>query len=196
MVTHTTTRQQPPLRARETHRRARFASSLARLSIPHRRPHLHRPTGRLVAGRPSLATMDHLVQTCLEETHHHHRQQQLVRERGRRIKAAAELGLARSSRGRALGGRGVSAPPTPEEVASPTTPLEERGDDEEEAVVEEKVALLRRLVPGGEGMPVEGLLEETADYIAALKAQVGVMRALACLLSGSGLVDALPERPL
>jgi len=110
-----------------------------------------------------------------------------------------------------LGGRGVVvAPPTPEEVASTgsvrrqawprsAAPMEERGDDgqqeeeEEEAVVEEKVALLWRLVPGGEGMPMEGLLEEMADYIAALKAQVGVMRALACLLSGSGsgLDDAL-----
>ncbi|OEL34878.1 hypothetical protein BAE44_0004101 [Dichanthelium oligosanthes] len=137
------------------------------------------------------------------------KQQQLVRERGRRIKAAAELGLARSSRGRqwgrALGRRALvvdrkdpSAYPYEFEVTSPAgkhqVAQEEASspEEEDEVVVEEKVALLRQLVPGSEDMAVEGLLEETADYIAALKAQVGVMRALACLLSGSGL-DALPE---
>ncbi|RCV26320.1 hypothetical protein SETIT_5G235900v2 [Setaria italica] len=139
------------------------------------------------------------------------KQQQLVCERGRRIKAAAELGLARSSRGRqwgrALGRRALAVasakdPYSFEPVTAPTTgehqaqkkaasPEEE---EEEEEEVEEKVALLRQLVPGGEDMAVEGLLEETADYIAALKAQVGVMRALACLLSGSGL-DELTEKP-
>ena len=134
-------------------------------------------------------------------------QQQLVRERGRRIKAAAELGLARSSRGRQWGralGRRVDPKDDafPFEVTSSSTTTGKRqaqrkaaspeDDDEEAVAVEEKVALLRRLLPGGEGMAVDGLLEETADYIAALKAQVGVMRALACLLSGPGLVDALP----
>ncbi|KAG2590333.1 transcription factor PAR1-like [Panicum virgatum] len=139
-------------------------------------------------------------------------QQQLVRERGRRIKAAAELGLARSSRGRQWGralGRRVGPEDdasSPFEVTSSSTMGKREAqrkaasaaaeeEEVEEVAVEEKVALLRRLVPGGEGMAVEGLLEETADYIAALKAQVGVMRALACLLSGSGL-DALtvPEK--
>lgn len=144
--------------------------------------------------------------------------EQLVRERGRRIKAAAELGLARSSRGRqwgrALGRRGLGVSPSPKEAvastgnrqarlmrSATTTPLlEGRGknnDDEEEEAVEEKVALLRQLVPGGEDMAVEGLLEETADYIAALKAQVGVMRALACLLSPEKAAGLLtPEKPL
>ncbi|XP_062185200.1 transcription factor IBH1-like [Phragmites australis] len=137
--------------------------------------------------------MDHHVQALEEDGG----MQQLVRERGRRIKAAAELGLARSSRGREWGralGRHVLVPRKDLSKALPATlekakSLEQRGDEEEEEeeVVDEKVALLRHLVPGGEEMPVEGLLEETADYIAALKAQVGVMRALACLLSGSGL---------
>ncbi|KAF8675947.1 hypothetical protein HU200_047446 [Digitaria exilis] len=136
------------------------------------------------------------------------RQQQLVlRERGRRIKAAAELGLARSSRGRqwgrALGRRTLVVSPEDGEVTSSSTTVGKRQaaqkkatslEDEEEVVVEEKVALLRQLVPGGEDMAVEGLLEETADYIEALKAQVGVMRALACLLSGSGLDALMPEK--
>ncbi|CAL4962491.1 unnamed protein product [Urochloa decumbens] len=143
------------------------------------------------------------------ENQKRHHQQQLVRERGRRIKAAAELGLARSSRGRqwgrALGRRALAVAtaskdpyPFEFEVTAPssTSTGEHEAQEkvaaaspEEEVEVEEKVALLRRLVPGGEEMAVEGLLEETADYIAALKAQVGVMRALACLLSGSGLDD-------
>ncbi|CAO2176633.1 unnamed protein product [Urochloa humidicola] len=144
-----------------------------------------------------------------------HKQQQLVRERGRRIKAAAELGLARSSRGRqwgrALGRRALVVATEKEDpsypfefeatAASTKTASEHRAhekaaaaaQEEEEEEVDEKVALLRRLVPGGEDMAVDGLLEETADYIAALKAQVGVMRALACLLSGSGL-DELPAK--
>ncbi|PAN29566.1 hypothetical protein PAHAL_5G234900 [Panicum hallii] len=160
--------------------------------------------------------MDHraaILEAGGQEGVERRKQQQLVRERGRRIKAAAELGLARSSQGsqwgRALGRRvDPKDDPFPFEVtvtSSSTTgnhlqvqkkaasPEEDEEEKEEEVAVEEKVALLRRLVPGGEGMAVEGLLEETADYIAALKAQVGVMRALACLLSGSGL-DALPGK--
>lgn len=130
----------------------------------------------------------------------------VVRERGRRIKAAAELGLARSSRGRqwgrALGRRALAAKDAAEVPAARRHPLvvkkaargdEQDAEEEEEVVVDEKVALLRRLVPGGDDMEVDGLLEETADYIAALKHQVGVMRALACMLSGAG-IDALPEK--
>lgn len=119
----------------------------------------------------------------------HHHQHQLVRERGRRriVKAAAAEE------------RALVVPPEEETSTEDKLlegPRDHEGDDEE-VVVEQKVALLRQLVPGGEGMAVEGLLEETADYIAALKAQVGAMRALTCLLSGSGSgsdLDALrPE---
>jgi hypothetical protein len=178
----------------------------------------------------------HHVETLGEDVRardDHHQHQLVLRERGRRIKAAVELGLARSSAsrgqqwGRALGlGRRALVVPPPEEDTSTgkrqqapkeaMPPLQGRGDheddddeeEEDEVVVQEKVALLRQLVPGGEGTAVEGLLEETADYIAALKAQVGVMRALTCLLlSGADLDDALrpelsaagvltPEKPM
>ncbi|KAL6614870.1 hypothetical protein ACP70R_037140 [Stipagrostis hirtigluma subsp. patula] len=160
---------------------------------------------------------NHVVETLAEDGGMLKQQQRLVRERGRRIKAAAELGLARSSRGRqwgrALGRRALlvtlkeplsdatlpsSEEQEPEKKKKAAPPLERRGEEaeeeEEEVVVEEKVAQLRQLVPGGEEMAVEGLLEETADYIAALRAQVGVMRALACLLSGSGLDSPPPEK--
>ncbi|KAL5228639.1 hypothetical protein ABZP36_016904 [Zizania latifolia] len=151
------------------------------------------------------------------------RQQQLVvRERGRRIKAAAELGLARSSAGRqwgrALGRHALVLRKDPATAVSSSALLEpagrleeakegkalegEAGEEEVVVVEEEKVELLRQLVPGGEEMAVERLLEETADYIAALRAQVSVMRALACLLSGLGSppeekeVSATPAKPL
>ncbi|CAD6230711.1 unnamed protein product [Miscanthus lutarioriparius] len=147
-----------------------------------------------------------------------HQHQLVLRERGRRIKAAAELGLARSSAsrgrqwGRALGRRRRALVVPPEEETSSTgkrqapkeatPPLQGRRDhgdeegDDDEVVVEEKVALLRQLVPAGEDMAVEGLLEETAGYIAALKAQVGVMRTLTCLLlSGSDLDAVLRPQP-
>ncbi|KAF0906792.1 hypothetical protein E2562_012578 [Oryza meyeriana var. granulata] len=153
------------------------------------------------------------------------RRQQVVRERGRRIKAAAELGLARSSGGRrqwgrALGRRALLLRKGPAAAALSSSTLRESSaggqeeakqgkvmegeagqGEEEEVMVEEKVALLRQLVPGGEAMAVERLLDETADYIAALRAQVGVMRALACLLSGLGSTpekeaSATAEKPL
>uniref|UniRef100_A0A0D9V377 BHLH domain-containing protein n=1 Tax=Leersia perrieri TaxID=77586 RepID=A0A0D9V377_9ORYZ len=146
-------------------------------------------------------------------------QQHLVRERGRRIKAAAELGLARSSGGRrwgrALGRRALLLRKDPATTAaiSPSVGSQEEAkqgkvmeaeageEEDEEVMVEEKVELLRQLVPGGEAMAVERLLDETADYIAALRAQVGVMRALACLLSGLGSTpekeaSATLEKPL
>uniref|UniRef100_A0A0E0JLG2 BHLH domain-containing protein n=1 Tax=Oryza punctata TaxID=4537 RepID=A0A0E0JLG2_ORYPU len=155
------------------------------------------------------------------------RQRQLVRERGRRIKAAAELGLARSSGGRqwgrALGRRALLLRKGPATAALSSSTLlletsasqeeakkqgkvmegeaEKEEEEEEEVMVDEKVALLRQLVPGGEAMAVERLLDETADYIAALRAQVGVMRALACLLSGLGSsaekeISVTQEKPL
>ncbi|GJM93818.1 hypothetical protein PR202_ga10407 [Eleusine coracana subsp. coracana] len=162
-----------------------------------------------------MLTMDHpVVEALVQGDDAMQQQQHLVRERGQRIKAAVELGLARSSQGRqwgrALGQRALVLPtkdadavpdgrqPLIKKQATTTSLVAARGgdedDDQEEVVVEEKVALLRQLVPGGEDMEVDGLLEETADYIAALKQQVGVMRALACMLSGAG-IDALPEKP-
>ena len=42
---------------------------------------------------------------------------------------------------------------------------------------------LRRLVPGGAGMEYCSLLEETADYVRCLRAQVQLMQGLADLFS-------------
>ncbi|XP_031474941.1 transcription factor IBH1 [Nymphaea colorata] len=46
-----------------------------------------------------------------------------------------------------------------------------------------RAELLRQLVPGGVGMDFCGLLEEAADYIKSLKAQVQVMQCIADSLS-------------
>ncbi|KAL6651884.1 hypothetical protein ACP70R_010809 [Stipagrostis hirtigluma subsp. patula] len=43
---------------------------------------------------------------------------------------------------------------------------------------------LRRLVPGGSGMEYSSLLEETADYVRCLRAQVQLMQGLVDLFSG------------
>ncbi|WOL20620.1 hypothetical protein Cni_G29425 [Canna indica] len=130
-------------------------------------------------------------------------------EKGKRIKMAAEVGLARSSRGRHWGRalrrrlrkgttmtmlstagcpcRRNELPLTSSSAA--TVKVEEKewrmqGDEDIEEEVEGRVRSLQRLVPGGEELEVERLFEETADYIEALQQQVTAMRALACLLDG------------
>lgn len=60
-------------------------------------------------------------------------------------------------------------------------------DDNDDGVVEEierRIRALKRLIPGGEGLEMEKLFEETAHYIEALEGQVTTMRALATFLDG------------
>ncbi|XP_074572205.1 transcription factor bHLH146-like [Curcuma longa] len=110
-------------------------------------------------------------------------------ERSRRIKMAAEIGLARSSRGRhwsrALLRRRLLV--SKEETTSTTCEAAASSlevEEPEEELVEARVRTLQRLVPGGEDLGVEKLFEETADYVQALQEQVNAMRALACMLHG------------
>ncbi|XP_072966765.1 LOW QUALITY PROTEIN: uncharacterized protein [Typha angustifolia] len=60
---------------------------------------------------------------------------------------------------------------------------EEEGESEAEEI-EVRVRALQRMVPGGEGLGLERLFEETAGYIEALQGQVSVMKTLAGLLDG------------
>ncbi|KAG6488084.1 transcription factor PAR2-like [Zingiber officinale] len=107
-------------------------------------------------------------------------------ERSRRIKMAAEVGLARSSPGRHWSRELLrrrlldNKEETTCEAAASSLGVEKP----EEELVEARVRTLQRLVPGGEDLGVESLFEETADYIEALREQVSAMRALACLLHG------------
>ncbi|KAH7686019.1 Myc-type basic helix-loop-helix (bHLH) domain-containing protein [Dioscorea alata] len=60
-------------------------------------------------------------------------------------------------------------------------------DDDDDGVVEEierRIRALKRLIPGGEGLGMEKLFEETAHYIEALEGQVTTMRTLATFLDG------------
>jgi hypothetical protein len=131
--------------------------------------------------------------------------QTFIEERGKRIKLAAELGLARSSGGR-LWARALrrrlrcqrKLPPQAciarKYTPPPTKDVPLIGDvvadvAEEKEEIENRVRALQRLVPGGEEMEVERLFEETADYIEALREQVGVMQAIACLLDGIESTD-------
>ncbi|XP_010924324.1 transcription factor bHLH149 [Elaeis guineensis] len=115
-------------------------------------------------------------------------------ERGRRIKMAAEMGLAESSRGRhwsrALRDRllrrtGNGACGCQKEGLTPSKVAEdlvgEEGDDEVKEIAR-KLRALQELVPGGEDLAMDRLFEETADYVEALQRQVNVMRALDSLL--------------
>lgn len=55
------------------------------------------------------------------------------------------------------------------------------------SLVGKRVRVLRRLVPNGESMELDGLFMEVADYIACLQAQIKVMQIMVELLSdGSG----------
>lgn len=133
--------------------------------------------------------------------------QTFIEERGKRIKLAAELGLARSSGGRlwaralrrrlhrqrklpqqACIARKPTPPPPMKKVVPPVADLVADVAEEKEEI-EDRVKALQILVPGGEEMEVERLFEETADYIEALREQVGIMRTLACLLDGMENTD-------
>lgn len=58
-----------------------------------------------------------------------------------------------------------------------------------ERKVKERLRVLGRLVPGCRKLPAPALLEETADYVAALEMQVKTMRALADALAAAQLRD-------
>ncbi|KAF8649512.1 hypothetical protein HU200_064267 [Digitaria exilis] len=56
--------------------------------------------------------------------------------------------------------------------------------------VQERLRVLGRLVPGCRKLTAPDLLEEAADYVAALQMQVNTMRALADALAAAQLSDA------
>uniref|UniRef100_A0A0A9A6M0 IBH1-like N-terminal domain-containing protein n=1 Tax=Arundo donax TaxID=35708 RepID=A0A0A9A6M0_ARUDO len=77
----------------------------------------------------------------------------------------------------ALGVRSISAGETSAASMPRTPPARQAGEPA-------RADALRRLVPGGNGMEYCSLLEETADYVRCLRAQVQLMQGLVDLFSG------------
>lgn len=61
------------------------------------------------------------------------------------------------------------------------------GREVKERTVKERLKKLGRIVPGCRKLPAATLLEEAADYVAALEMQVRTMRALAEALSAAAV---------
>ncbi|OEL20071.1 hypothetical protein BAE44_0018910 [Dichanthelium oligosanthes] len=134
----------------------------------------------------------------------------------RAVKAAADSALALTARGqtrwsRAIllagaacsrrrvlvkaGGKIRRRHRRPQQAAkSKAASLAVAGDSKECGKVQERLRVLGRLVPGCRKLPAPELLEEAADYVAALQMQVNTMRALADALAAAQLSDAEAER--
>lgn len=70
-----------------------------------------------------------------------------------------------------------------------------RGGEEKKKKVKAKLKFLGHLVPGCTKASMVDLLEETADYVAALELQVRTMKALSDALSSASNVTTPPTLP-
>jgi hypothetical protein len=123
--------------------------------------------------------------------------------------ARARRAAARSSRGAVLLRRRVASaaasPPPPllrasaGESTSAPTPLAPaavaaRGPPPRQAGEPARADALRRLVPGGAEMEYGSLLDETADYVRSLRAQVQLMQSLVDLFSAQWSIVQQPNQ--
>jgi len=129
----------------------------------------------------------------------------------RAVKAAADSALALTARGQTRWSRAIllagaacsrrrvlvkaggkvrrrRRPPPPVQArdnAAAAALLKDKGKEKDK--VQERLRVLGRLVPGCRKLPAPALLEEAADYVAALQMQVSAMRALADALAAAQL---------
>ncbi|XP_062179554.1 transcription factor bHLH147-like isoform X2 [Phragmites australis] len=123
----------------------------------------------------------------------------------RAVKAAADSALALTARGQTRWSRAILLAscrrrvlvkaggkirrhrrrPQPAKAAAGPPALKEKK-------VKDRLRVLGRLVPGCRKLPAPTLLEETADYVAALEMQVKTMRALADALAAAQLSPPSP----
>jgi hypothetical protein len=82
-----------------------------------------------------------------------------------------------------------AAPPIAGEESTAPAPLPAAPPDPRQAREPARADALRRLVPGGDEMEYSSLLEETADYVRCLRAQVQLMQGLLDLSSPSPAND-------
>ncbi|KAL6844432.1 hypothetical protein ACP4OV_026105 [Aristida adscensionis] len=100
----------------------------------------------------------------------------------RRVAAAAAAAAAAPSP--AVARSGSSAAAADGEAPAPVVARVPAAMPPRQAGEPARADALRRLVPGGGGMEYSNLLEETADYVRCLRAQVQLMQGLVDLFSG------------
>lgn len=61
----------------------------------------------------------------------------------------------------------------------------EEESTKKDELFEKKIVALKKIVPGGETLAVENLLEETADYILSLQYKVEALRFLVAIVESS-----------
>ncbi|XP_031477036.1 transcription factor bHLH148-like [Nymphaea colorata] len=167
---------------------------------------------RAMSARNTVSYLQWLLPAIGEATQQQVGIQGSVVQRGKMIKTAADMGLAQSSNGRqyhwcralrlrlrscrqkkALQTRRLSRmlvrkrkPMASLRRRRERSLLSLKGRESEKEGMERRVRALKRLVPGGEGMALERLFEEAADYIMALQGQVTAMKALASFFDSVG----------
>lgn len=164
--------------------RAPFSSLASAATSARVSSHAHAPPPRSVRSRCSYATRRALLYICRPGRGQSSSQSPTSPRAPRRRREAAaassnrrpprtKRAMERRRRQRGRGGAGGGRRPS-------------------RAALRRKVRQLRRLVPGGEDAPAGSLFVRAADYIARLRAQVELLRALTALCAAATPPAQLP----